>query len=113
MAVSNKPLVWGLFAAGGTLAAFVLPVLVLLILLAGLGLTGDLLGYAQMKALLGHWLAKGAAFLIIVLSLWHTAHRLRDALFSLGLRADRAVAVLAYGAAGVGSFLTLHYLLLV
>ena len=34
MAKSNKPIFWSLFAAGGTLAAFLAPVLVLLFLLA-------------------------------------------------------------------------------
>jgi fumarate reductase subunit D len=36
MATSNKPIVWGPFAAGGTLTAFLTPVLILLTLLAGL-----------------------------------------------------------------------------
>jgi len=111
MAISNKPLVWGLFAAGGTLAAFVLPVLILIALLAGYGLANDLLSYANMQALLSNWLVKSAAFLVIALSLWHTAHRLRDALHGLGLRADRPVALIAYGAAAVGTLLSVHYLL--
>ena len=38
MAKSNKPIVWGPFAAGGTLTAFLTPVLVTLTLLAGIGL---------------------------------------------------------------------------
>ena len=33
MAKSNKPIVWGPFAAGGTVTAFVTPVLILLTLL--------------------------------------------------------------------------------
>lgn len=110
MAISNKPLVWGLFAAGGTLAAFVLPVLVLIVLLAGYGLTGDLLSYASMQALLSNWLVKAAVFLVISLCLWHTAHRLRDALHGLGLRADGTVAVVGYGVAALGTILTVYYL---
>jgi len=35
MPKSNKPIVWGFFAAGGTLTAFVTPVLVVLTLLVG------------------------------------------------------------------------------
>lgn len=111
MAKSNKPLVWGLFAAGGTLAAFVLPVLVLIVLLAGYGLTNDLLSYTHMQALLSHWLVKAAAFLIVALCLWHTAHRLRDAVHGLGLRADRTVAIIGYGTAALGTVLSIHYLL--
>jgi len=37
MAKSNKPIVWGPFAAGGTLTAFLTPALIALTLLAGLG----------------------------------------------------------------------------
>jgi fumarate reductase subunit D len=33
MAKSNKPVVWGLFAAGGTVTAFLTPALVLLTML--------------------------------------------------------------------------------
>ena len=40
MAKSNKPIVWSLFAAGGTLAAFLAPVLVLLFLLAAFVVAG-------------------------------------------------------------------------
>ena len=34
MARSNKPIIWGLFAAGGTIAAFVIPVMVFITCLA-------------------------------------------------------------------------------
>ncbi len=37
MAKSNKPIVWGLFAGGGTVTAFMTPVLIVLTLLAALG----------------------------------------------------------------------------
>ena len=50
MATSNKPIVWGPFAAGGTLTAFVTPVLILLTLLAGLGHAPDLLAYDALRA---------------------------------------------------------------
>ena len=37
MAKSNKPIVWGPFAAGGTITALLTPVLIVLTLLAALG----------------------------------------------------------------------------
>ncbi|MCP4454374.1 MAG: fumarate reductase subunit D, partial [Planctomycetes bacterium] len=37
MARSNKPMVWSLFAAGGTVAAFVMPIFMLLTIMAGYG----------------------------------------------------------------------------
>ena len=110
MARSNKPLVWGLFAAGGTLAAFVLPALVLVTLLAGYGRPLEGLDYARVRAFAAAWPAKTILFAVIALSLWHAAHRLRDALHGLGLRADKAVAVSGYGIAAAGTGLALYYL---
>ena len=111
MARSNKPLVWSLFAAGGTVSAFVLPVIVLILILAGHGQMPTALEYENIRAFAASWFGKLALFGVIALCLWHAAHRLRDALHGLGLRADKAVAVTGYAAAAVGTLLTLTYLL--
>ncbi len=111
MARSNKPIVWGLFAAGGTLAAFMLPVLVLILLLAGLGHTPAGLDYENLRAFAAGWFGKLILFAVVALCLWHAAHRLRDALHGLGLRADKVVALVAYGVAAAGSVLSIYYLL--
>jgi len=103
MAKSNKPIVWGPFAAGGTLTAFVTPVLVTLTLLAGLGHVPDILAYERLHALAGHWLGAAALIAVIFLSLWSVAHRLRITLYDLGVRADTGVAVVLYSAAGLAS----------
>ena len=110
MARSNKPLVWSLFAAGGTVAAFVLPVLALLMLMAGHGNAPAGLSYESMRGFAANWHGKIILFGVIGVCLWHAAHRLRTALHGLGLRADKAVAVFGYGIAAVGTLLTLYYL---
>jgi len=51
MARSNKPIVWGPFAAGGTLTAFVTPALIALTLAAALGFPPALFSYAGASAL--------------------------------------------------------------
>ena len=91
MARSNKPIVWGPFAAGGTLTAFLTPVLVLLTLLVALGHAPELFAYERMHAFAGHWLAKLAIAATVFLSLWSTAHRLRITCYDLGIRADTLV----------------------
>ncbi len=111
MATSNKPVVWGLFAAGGTLTAFVMPSLILLTLLPAFGIVPDMLAYDRLLALAGHWPGKMAVFAIIFLSLWHAAHRLRITLHDLGVRADFRVAVAVYLAAGAGCLAAAGYLL--
>ncbi len=110
MARSNTPLVWGLFAAGGTLSAFVLPVLVLILLLAGYGQAPAGLDYESMRAFAAGWLGKPILFALVTLCLWHAAHRMRDALHGLGLRADKAVAIVGYGIAMLGTLATIYYL---
>lgn len=111
MAKSNKPIVWSLFAAGGTLAAFLAPVLVLLFLLTALGHPPGLLGYEQLHAFAAHWLGKVFLLAVVVLFLWHAAHRLRITLHDFGLRQDLLAAVVLYLVAAAGSVLTLVYLL--
>jgi len=96
VAISNKPIVWGPFAAGGTLTAFLTPALILLTLLAALGHAPDLLAYERLHALSGHWLAKLAVAGVVFLSLWSAAHRLRITCYDLGVRADTAVATVVY-----------------
>ena len=103
MAKSNKPIVWGPFAAGGTLTAFLTPALVTLTLLAAFGHVPDLLAYERLHAFGAHWLGKAALVTIIFLSLWSVAHRLRITLYDIGVRADTAVATVVYSAAGLAS----------
>lgn len=110
MAKSNKPIFWSLFAAGGTLAAFLAPVLVLLFLLTALGFTPDLLGYEQLHAFGANWLGKLFLLTVIALFLWHAAHRLRVTLHDFGLRQDPLVAVVVYFVAAAGTALAVLYL---
>ena len=110
MAISNKPIVWGPFAAGGTLTAFLTPALILLTLLAALGHAPDLLAYDRLHAFLGHWLVKVAAAGVVFLSLWSAAHRLRITCYDLGVRADGAVATVVYAVALAGTGAAVLYL---
>ena len=111
MAQSNKPIVWGPFAAGGTITAFLTPVLILLTLLAALGHAPDLFAYDRLHAFAGHWLAKLAIAGTVFLSLWSTAHRLRITCYDLGARADTLVATIVYAGALGGTAAALLYLL--
>ncbi|MDO8774126.1 MAG: fumarate reductase subunit FrdD [Burkholderiaceae bacterium] len=110
MAKSNKPIFWSLFAAGGTLAAFLAPVLVLLFLLVALGYAPSLLTYTQLHAFAAHWFGKLFLWGVISLFLWHAAHRLRVTLHDFGLRQDAIVAIVVYLAAALGTVLSLLYL---
>jgi fumarate reductase subunit D len=98
MAKSNKPLLWLPFAAGGLVAAFVLPVLILSTgLLVPLGFLH--LPYARMFAFAHNPLGKLILFGVVSLSVWHAAHRLRMTAHDLGLGGGLALRLICYGAA--------------
>ena len=111
MARSNKPIVWGPFAAGGTLTAFLTPALVLVTLLAALGYAPGLLDYERLHAFAAHGLVKVAIAGVVFLSLWSAAHRLRITCYDLGIRADTLVATLVYAVALAGTGASVIYLL--
>lgn len=107
-----EPLWWILFGAGGFVAGFFLPALLLgVLILAPLGLLGDGLSYQR-----AHMLASslpGKVFLgaVISLVLWHCAHHLRH--FALDLAGHKAApfaAYASYGLALVGTVATLAIL---
>ncbi len=111
MAKSNKPIFWSLFAAGGTLAAFLAPALALLFLMVALGHAPALFSYANLHAFAANWAGKAFLLGVITLFLWHAAHRLRVTLHDFGLRQDAMVAVVVYLVAAIGTALSILYLL--
>ena len=99
-----EPLLWLLFSGGGVVAAVFLPILVVLFGLAiPLGLVQP--DYDQLHAVVSHWLTRLVLLGLLVLMLFHWAHRFRYTLYD-GLqlkRLDAPIAVLCYGGAVVGS----------
>lgn len=115
MARSNKPIIWLPFAAGGTVAAFLLPAVMLAVLLVSLGaLPADALSHDRMQVLVVHPVGKLAILVVLALPLWHAAHRLRMTLQDLGVRRSggrRLVARLCYGLAALTTVALLYALL--
>ena len=105
MARSHKPIVWSLFAAGGTVAAFVLPVIMVL---TGLGasfalLPADYFAYDNIYKLLQHPFVRLCTFGVLTLIVWHAAHRMRITMHDFGVRADTFVAVIFYAIAAAST----------
>jgi fumarate reductase subunit D len=113
MAIAKKAIVWGLFAAGGTLSSFVFPAVILLFLLIASGHTPIGLEYDPARAFAAGILGKIILFVVISLSLWHAAHRLRVVFHDFGVRSDPLVAKAVYLVAAVGTLLTAFYLILI
>lgn len=107
MAMSNKPVVWLPFAAGGMLTALVLPGVMLLVLLVSIGvLPAESLGYERVRAFAANPFGGLTIFILAGLAVWHAAHRLRMTLQDLGVRSRgprQVVAWLCYGLAALGT----------
>jgi fumarate reductase subunit D len=110
MAIAKKAFVWGLFAAGGTVAAFLFPALIALFLLIALGMVPEGLQFASLHQFASHWAGKLLLFVVILLALWHAAHRLRVVFHDFGVRKDKAVANAVYLVAFIGTVMAAFYL---
>ena len=106
------PLLWLLFSAGGTVAALLFPVH---LLLTGLAFPLGWLeapGYESLYAILRHPVTRLYVFVLIALPLFHWAHRFRYTLYD-GLQVKHLTAlivVLCYGTALVGTALAAYTL---
>ena len=98
MARSNKPLLWLPFAAGGMVAALVIPALIVVTgVLVPLGILH--LPYDKAAAALKHPIAKVVVFGLVAFTAWHAAHRLRMTVHDLGLGQGFVVKAICYGGA--------------
>lgn len=110
----TEAMAWAMFSAGGFVAAVLLPahVAILGIAYAAGWLPSDALSYERIHHLAENPLVKLYLWGIISLPLFHWAHRFRFAIhhqFAIHLR--KAVAVLCYGTAIVGTVLAAVVLL--
>ena len=110
MAIAKKAIVWGLFAAGGTVTSFVFPALITLFFLIAVGNTPEGLQFAPIHEFATSLLGKACLFIVISLSLWHAAHRLRVVFHDFGVRKDAIVAMAVYLLAGIGTLVAAFYL---
>jgi len=113
MAIAKKALVWSLFAAGGTLTAFLVPAVIVLFLMVSTGHVPDGLYFDSARGFAASWLGKIIIFGVLFLSLWHAAHRLRVVFHDFGIRADGLIAAILYLLAGLASVLAAALLLMI
>ncbi len=113
--VHSEPFYWLLFTAGGGVSAFLFPahIVILGIAWAAGWLPDDAFSYERVLDLVQNPLAKIYLFALIVLPLFHAAHRIRYGIrHELRVEENKhIVASACYGAAYVGTALTLWVLL--
>lgn len=112
---SNKPIFWSLFGAGGTLAALIGPVLVLITgILVPLSLVfpRSTMSYDRMLALARNGFGKAALLAVISLFLFHGCHRLYHCLHDFGVHVGPGRKALFHGFAIAGTAATVYVLTL-
>ena len=108
MARSNEPIWWSLFSAGGVVAAFFLPVTLLItgIVVPFFGLEAE-----DLRVLVGHPLTRLYLFVLISLPLFHWAHRFRYVAADFGLKKLSGVLpIICYGTAILGTVMAIFAL---
>ena len=105
---SNDPFYWAIFGAGGTLTAFISPVMILITgILVPLGIMGSAMSYERMLAFMGNPLIKLIMLAIIFLSLWHAGHRVYFTAHELGVHPSTGLKVACYGVSVVVTLVAL------
>ena len=113
---SNAPIFWALFGAGGMLSALTGPVLVFMTGIAipmGFLLSPEVMSYQRMLAFSQNILGKLCILAVIVLFLWHAAHRIYKSLHDVGIHPGTVPKLLCYGTAFAGSALAVLAVLFV
>ncbi len=103
---TKEPFWWGMFSAGGVVAALLVPIHIFLDGLAvPLGLVdASAASFDRVRELIHNPWIKLYVFILVVMPLYHAAHRIRFSLYELGMREFRiSMDVLCYGAAVVGT----------
>jgi succinate dehydrogenase subunit D len=111
MARSREPFFWGLFSAGGTLAALFFPALAIVLWFA-LPLGWAAPSYGELVARLGHPLVRLGLFALVATALFHWGHRFRYTLYD-GLQLHHLyglIAVVCYGGATAGTLVAAYLL---
>ncbi|MEE8170867.1 MAG: fumarate reductase subunit FrdD, partial [Phycisphaerae bacterium] len=102
------PIWWSLFSAGGVVAAFLIPVT---IVVTGIAVPAGWISTDGLRELVGHPLARLYLFVLISLPMFHGAHRFRHVVAELGPeRLGGILAVVCYGSAVVATVLAAYFL---
>ncbi len=108
MAKSNEPFWWSLFSAGGVVAAFLIPIT---LILTAIAVPAGWITPENFRELVNHPLARLFLFVLISLPMFHWAHRFRYVLVDLGLKSLAGILpIVCYGTAIVVTILAAVYL---
>ncbi|MDY6322263.1 MAG: fumarate reductase subunit FrdD [Succinivibrio sp.] len=112
---SDEPIFWLMFGTGGMIAAWVLPAILVVMIVAGIcppGIDSGLLSFAQAKAILGNWFLALVLFGIVFILCMYALHRMYHSLHDLNLH-SKIFWYICYGGAAALSFITLGLQLMI
>ena len=108
MVRSNEPILWSLFSAGGVVAAFFIPIT---LILTGIAVPAGWISTEGLRELVAHPFVRLYLFVLISLPMFHGAHRFRYVMAELGLAGLGGVlAVVCYGSAVMATVLAAYFL---
>ncbi len=106
-----EPFLWGLFGNGGTIAAIMFPVVVLLFgILLPMGLYDPANFYDNLHTFSNNIIGKLIIFTLLAFNLWHACHRVYHATHDFKFHPPLWVKVMVYGVAAAGSLIVFNLL---
>lgn len=107
-----EPFLWSAFGNGGTIAAILLPIVILLFgILMPLGVYDPAVVFDNMQAFYNNIFGKLIIFMLLAFNLWHACHRIYHGSHDLKYHPPLWVKVLIYGIAAVGSVIVIVLLI--
>ncbi len=113
MSKSHEAFWWSLFSAGGVVAALCVPALIVATGFVLPSSDPDVAAAraAQLHGVVSIWPVRLGLLLVIFLSFFHCAHRVRHTLMDVGLRrVERPLMVVCYGGALAGTVVAAIFL---
>ncbi len=106
-----EPFLWALFGNGGTIAAMIFPVVVLLFgVLLPIGIYDPANLYDNLYAFYGNIIGKLIIFALLAFNLWHACHRIYHATHDFKFHPPLWVKFCIYSVAALGTLIILGLL---
>ncbi|MDD6318402.1 MAG: fumarate reductase subunit D [Succinatimonas hippei] len=111
---SDEPIYWLMFGTGGMVAAWILPAILVVFIVAGIcppDSDAGLLSYSQVSGILGNWFLALVLFGVVFILSFYALHRMFHSLHDLNLH-SKIFWYICYGGAAAISFIDLGLQLL-
>lgn len=106
-----EPFLWAAFGNGGTVAALIFPIVILLLgILMPMGFYEPAALYDNLHAFYSNILGKLIIFMLLAFNLWHACHRVYHATHDFKFHPPLWIKFAIYGVAAVGTLVILGLL---